>query len=95
MRSTLRRPRKAALTIAAVSMAAAMAVTGALPASAASPASGGLAIAEVAPPPADWPDFGYQGIITDKSKMKFNPTNEYIFPSVFHAGAHFDDPLGE
>ncbi len=49
----------------------------------------------VAPPPEGWPEFGYQGVITDKSQMDYNPTNEYIFPSVFHAGAHFENPLGE
>lgn len=53
------------------------------------------ASAAVAPQPDGWPQFGYQGVITDKSKMIYNPTNEYIFPSVFHAGAYFDDPLGE
>lgn len=51
--------------------------------------------AETAPPPPDWPEFGYQGVITDKSEMDYNPTNEFIFPSIFHAGAHLDDPLGE
>ncbi|MGR0319742.1 beta-xylosidase family glycoside hydrolase [Agromyces sp. ZXT2-3] len=42
-----------------------------------------------------FPDFVYQGIITDKSEMIYNPTNEFIFPSVFHAGEYLDDPLGE
>lgn len=65
---------------AALALSAAMAV----------PAS-----AETAAPPEDWPEFGYQGVITDKSEMIYNETNEYIFPSVFHAGEHLDDPLGE
>lgn len=95
MRSTARRPRRAALTLVALAAAAVMAVGGALPASAALPASGGIVQTEVAPPPADWPVFGYQGIITDKSAMVYNPTNEYIFPSVFHAGEYFDGALGE
>lgn len=51
--------------------------------------------AETAAPPDDWPSFGYQGVITNKSEMIYNPTNEYIFPSIFHAGEHIDDPLGE
>ncbi|QSB16709.1 hypothetical protein JQS43_10755 [Natronosporangium hydrolyticum] len=42
-----------------------------------------------------FPDFVFQGIITDKASMIYNPTDEYIFPSIFHAGAHLDDPLGE
>lgn len=61
-------------------------------------ATAGLAApahAATAPPPEDWPRFEYQGVITDKDEMIYNPTNEYIFPSIFHAGAHFDDPLGE
>jgi len=41
------------------------------------------------------PVFEFSGIITDKESMIYNPTNEYIFPSVFHAGAHLEDPLGE
>ena len=47
------------------------------------------------PPPPNWPAFEYGGIVTDKDTMLYNPTDEYIFPSVFHAGAHLDDPLGE
>ncbi|WP_297082923.1 DUF1349 domain-containing protein [uncultured Demequina sp.] len=53
------------------------------------------ASAETADPPENWPEFGYQGVITDKSEMIYNPTDEFIFPSVFHAGAFLDDPLGE
>ncbi|WP_022919045.1 DUF1349 domain-containing protein [Ruania albidiflava] len=51
--------------------------------------------ADTAPPPADWPVFGYQGVITIKDEMIYNPTDEFIFPSIFHAGAYFEDPLGE
>ena len=51
--------------------------------------------AEVAPPPEDWPQFAYQGVITDKDTMVYNPTDEFIFPSIFHAGAHLDEPLAE
>lgn len=71
----------------------------ALTAAAAAALVAGAAIAPAhaatAPPPEDWPQFVYQGIITDKDEMIYNPTDEYIFPSVFHAGAHVDDPLGE
>ncbi|UFU08006.1 DUF1349 domain-containing protein [Ruania halotolerans] len=53
------------------------------------------AAAETADPPPGWPEFGYQGVITDKDELDFNPTDEFIFPSVFHAGEHLSDPLGE
>ena len=66
------------------------------PASAASGLAPQAVVASaVAPQPAGWPQFVYQGVITDKPEMDYNPTNEYIFPSVFHAGAHLADPLGE
>lgn len=42
-----------------------------------------------------FPTFAYEGVITDKDQMIYNPTNEFIFPSVFHAGAHLENPLGE
>ena len=61
-------------------------------------ATAGLAApahAATAPPPEGWPEFEFQGIITNKDEMIYNETNEYIFPSIFHAGAHFEDPLGE
>jgi regulation of enolase protein 1 (concanavalin A-like superfamily) len=52
--------------------------------------------AQAAPAPTNpLPVFEFQGVITDKEKMQFNPTNEYIFPSAFHAGAHIENPLGE
>lgn len=57
--------------------------------------SAGITPAAVAPQPEGWPQFGYQGVITDKSEMQYNPTNEFIFPSVFHAGEYFENPLGE
>lgn len=60
-------------------------------------AAGGLSpsTAEAAEPPPGLPDFGYQGEITVPDQMAYNPNDEYIFPSVFHAGKHLDDPLGE
>lgn len=51
--------------------------------------------AETPPPPDNWPQFFYQGEITDKDEMDYNPTDEFIFPSIFHAGEYLDDPLGE
>ncbi|KQM82131.1 DUF1349 domain-containing protein [Agromyces sp. Leaf222] len=42
-----------------------------------------------------FPQFVYEGVITDKEQMIYNPTDEFIFPSIFHAGAYLDDPLGE
>jgi hypothetical protein len=51
--------------------------------------------AAVAPPPPGWPVFHYQGVITNKTTAIYNPTNEFIFPSIFHAGAYLENPLGE
>lgn len=52
-------------------------------------------IADTAPPPHNWPDFKYQGVLTNKETFKYNPTNEFIFPSIFHAGEYLEEPLGE
>ena len=43
------------------------------------------------------PQFTDETAIVDQldDTLPFNPTNEFIFPSVFHAGAHFANPLGE
>lgn len=41
------------------------------------------------------PVFEFGGIITDKETLRYNPTNEFIFPSVFHASEYFEEPLGE
>ncbi|MCP2635951.1 DUF1349 domain-containing protein [Microbacterium sp. HD4P20] len=101
MRTTARR-RASVVTALGTAVAAVVAGVLAVPAAHAQPAVGaGTAMAAgavstaVAPPPEGWPEFGYQGVITDKPNMDYNPTNEYIFPSIFHAGAYFDDPLGE
>lgn len=69
-------------------------------ASVATVAIAALALAPLAttPPAAatePFPQFVYEGVITDKDEMIYNPTNEYIFPSIFHAGAHLENPLGE
>lgn len=54
-----------------------------------------LAAAQTASPPDGWPAFTYQGVVTNKDELEYNPTDEFIFPSVFHAGEHLDEPLGE
>lgn len=41
------------------------------------------------------PVFEFSGIVTDKSQLDYNPTDEFIFPSVFRAGAHLPNPLAE
>jgi hypothetical protein len=41
------------------------------------------------------PTFSYAGELTVPEDLAFNPTNEFIFPSVFHAGEHLSNPLGE
>lgn len=73
--------RKAALTVAAAVVAGLLSFT-AGPATAEEPAN-------------PLPVFEFSGIITDKETMQYNPTDEFIFPSIFHAGEHFEDPLGE
>lgn len=54
-----------------------------------------MAAAQTANPPDGWPTFTYQGVITNRDELKYNPTDEFIFPSVFHAGEHLEAPLGE
>lgn len=41
------------------------------------------------------PQFGYGGEVTVADELDYAPTGEFIFPSVFHAGEHLADPLGE
>lgn len=86
--------RRSARLVTAMTAAIALAV-GLAPPAAATPAAGPAVRAEVAPAPEDWPSFGFQGIVTNKSTMKYNPTNEYISPSVIRAGDYFENPLGE
>lgn len=49
------------------------------------------------PPPnrPPFPEFQHRGIVIDKDEQSFNPTGEFIFPSVIKASDHFDDPLGD
>lgn len=44
---------------------------------------------------AQFPEFTYQGPVFDRSELSYNPTNEWDFPHVWHAGDHLDDPLGD
>lgn len=53
-----------------------------------------LASAQAAAP-AGWPKFWFKGHVTNKETFKYNPTNEFIFPSIFHAGQYLDNPLAE
>lgn len=41
------------------------------------------------------PKFAYAGEVTVAENLSYNPTGEFIFPSVFHAGAHLANPLAE
>ncbi|KAG7119986.1 hypothetical protein HYQ44_004482 [Verticillium longisporum] len=54
-----------------------------------------LASAQTQAPPAGWPVFWHKGIITDKPTSIYNPTNEFIFPSVFHAGRWLNNARAE
>ncbi|MDO3700226.1 hypothetical protein Q3W71_00840 [Micromonospora sp. C28SCA-DRY-2] len=47
-----------------------------------------------ADPAFDFPRFSYAGTAFDKSNLDYNPTNEFIFPSVIRAADYFADPLG-
>ncbi|WP_324650140.1 DUF1349 domain-containing protein [Georgenia sp. H159] len=86
-----RHTRRPSLTAAALALLLGGAGLAALPAAAAPDEDGSA----TTPSQQDLPVFEYQGIVTDKEAMAYNPTDEYIFPGVFHAGAHLEDPLGE
>jgi hypothetical protein len=53
--------------------------------------------AGVLPAPADQllPTFTYERKITVAEELSYNPTGEFIFPSVFPAGEYLDNPLGQ
>ncbi|GAA4261501.1 glycoside hydrolase family protein [Dactylosporangium darangshiense] len=44
--------------------------------------------------PFSFPTFSYVGTAFDKSQLKYNPTNEFIFPSIIRAADYFTNPLG-
>ncbi|KAJ4253970.1 hypothetical protein NW762_010371 [Fusarium torreyae] len=54
-----------------------------------------LLVAQTATAQGTLPRFYRKGTVTVKANLKYNPTNEFIFPSVFHAGQYLDNPLGE
>lgn len=41
------------------------------------------------------PSYTYAGVVVDPATQVYNPTGEFIFPTIFHAGEHFANPLGE
>ncbi|QKV71260.1 MULTISPECIES: hypothetical protein [Streptomyces] len=41
-----------------------------------------------------FPTFSYYGQVFDKSRLRYNPTNELIFPSVRHVAGRIANPLG-
>lgn len=43
--------------------------------------------------PDNWPKFHYKGVLTDKESFVYNPTDEFIFPSVFHASDYISNPV--
>ncbi|WP_433075068.1 hypothetical protein ACQP1P_28525 [Dactylosporangium sp. CA-052675] len=74
--------RRTACAAAAGLVTAALAAT---PAATASPADAA---------PFSFPTFSYVGTAFDKTKLQYNPTNEFIFPSVIRAADYFANPLG-
>ncbi|GAB6937967.1 hypothetical protein ACQP60_08255 [Isoptericola variabilis] len=44
--------------------------------------------------PFTFPEFSYVGTAFDKADLAYNPTNEFIFPSVIRAADYFSEPLG-
>ncbi len=82
-----RRSRRRHRVVALVTSGA-LALSGAVVAS--SPATAG---GDGVPPPL--PTLEFSGRVIDKEEMDYNPTDEFIFPSIFHAGEHLSDPLGE
>jgi hypothetical protein len=81
------RPRmtgRASCAATASILAVALAVT-------ASPSASG---SEDGSEPFTFPEFNYVGTAFDKSDLTYNPTNEFIFPSVIRAADYFAEPLG-
>lgn len=76
----MERPFSRVRVIVVGALAAALVLTGLAPASADTD---------------DLPVFVDGGVIIDDANAIYNPTGEFIFPSIFHAGEYFDSPLGE
>jgi hypothetical protein len=64
------------------------------PAATADPAATVDAAAATADPGFDFPQFTYVDNAFDKSALAYNPTNEFIFPSIIRAADYFANPLG-
>ncbi len=95
MSPTTRHARRATLTAGLAAVLTLGLAGGVVAAPPAGPQADPTAPAPAAGESAPLPVFEWAGIITDKDAMIYNPTNEFIFPSIFHAGAHLEDPLGE
>lgn len=97
--STLHRPlrrRTIATTIACLSLVLAGLSTVRVAASPTSSGSDSDSTAHAAHT-GELPLFRSTGEIVDPldDSLPWNPTHEFIFPSIFHAGKHLDDPLAE
>lgn len=92
MSPSTRNTLRATVTASVAALAVALGSSGGIAAASSAPGSAAVVTAEQS---SSLPVFEFSGIITDKDTMIYNPTNEYIFPSIFHAGAYLDDPLGE
>jgi hypothetical protein len=57
-------------------------------------ASASASGAEAESEPFTFPEFSYVGTAFDKSDLAYNPTDEFIFPSVIRAADYFAEPLG-
>ncbi|WP_199736327.1 hypothetical protein [Micromonospora sp. HM5-17] len=81
--------RTAGAAIGAAALVAALA--GPSPVRAAAPAGTAALVAATG---FDFPAFTYRDNAFDKSTLAYNPTNEFIFPSVIRAADYFANPLG-
>lgn len=95
MNSHRRRSRPAG-RLAALTTSLTLALAGALvaPSATATDATAATAAPAAEDEPA-LPEFAFSDRVIDKDAMIYNPTDEFIFPSIFHAGEHLADPLGE
>lgn len=89
---------RAARLVAGVAVVAALALgadaSHALPHADDDTGPGDVDVAGTADEAFTFPSFGYVGTAFDKSDLAYNPTNEFIFPSVIRAADYFSEPLG-
>ena len=45
--------------------------------------------------PHPFPPFRFDRVVLPPESLRYSPTGEWIFPSLFHAGERLSDPLGE